>query len=209
MAGSSTRMQSFHEILGLGPSATIADIKAAYKSLAKKYHPDKNNSPQATALSQQLIQAYQVLTRVATGEQLGGTSSDDDGIPIETLPNLTLFVRGNTCSVTIDILDLMFLVILTECETYHCATPVDHGANGLQLCFPYKSPDDDTECYSTISLTFYPTTSHLLVQGSSYLLWIEEHLPIIWSCRPHIHGQCWPLVSHGSPPRHWPETTQA
>ena len=83
-------------------------------------------------------------------------------------------------SVTIDITDIMFLAYLEECQQHHCVSPVDRGHNGIQLRFEYASPDDANEHFGTISLTFYATTSRLLVQGTSYLLWIDEHLPIIY-----------------------------
>ena len=72
----------------------------------------------------------------------------------------------------------MFLVILSVCESHHGVSPVDRGVNGQQLKFPYASPGE-SEHYGSISLTFYPTTSRLLVQGSSYILWVDEHLPAI------------------------------
>ena len=64
----------------------------------------------------------------------------------------------------------MFLAVLEECENYYGISPV--------VSFDYTSPCD-SEIYGTISLTFYPSTSRLLVQGTSYLLWIDEHLPIV------------------------------
>ena len=82
----------------------------------------------------------------------------------------------------------MFLVILSECETYHDVSPIDRGLNGQQLRFPYTSPRD-SEHYGSISLTFYPTTSRLLVQGSSYLLWVDEHLPVICEQAEHRYLQ--------------------
>ena len=72
----------------------------------------------------------------------------------------------------------MFLVILSVCESHHGVSPVDRGVNGQQLKFPYTSPGE-SEHYGSISLIFYPTTSRLLVQGSSYILWVDEHLPAI------------------------------
>ena len=93
--------------------------------------------------------------------------------------NYTLNAHENTQSVTIDITDTMFLVIFEESEGHHSTKPIDHGHHGLQLRAPYVSPSDQTQ-YGNISLTFYPSTSRLLVQGSSYMLWVEEHLPLIY-----------------------------
>ena len=68
---------------------------------------------------------------------------------------------------------------MEECELHHNVRPVDRGSNGIQLRFDYTSPDD-AENFGTLSLTFYATTSRLLVQGTSYLLWVDEHLPLIY-----------------------------
>ena len=98
------------------------------------------------------------------------------------LPNITITIKDNICSTTIDIVDVMFHALLEHSIAYHgCLSDVvNRGHQGIQLKFPYISPTDSAP-YGTISLTFYATTSRLLVQGSSYILWIEEHLPHIYS----------------------------
>ena len=51
----------FYEILELKPNASEYDIKKAYYSLSKKYHPDKCKDDNATAKFQQINTAYQIL----------------------------------------------------------------------------------------------------------------------------------------------------
>lgn len=52
------------EILGLAPGATERDIKAAYRRLAKKYHPDTSDEPDAEARFIEITEAYNFLLEV-------------------------------------------------------------------------------------------------------------------------------------------------
>jgi len=52
-------MAKLYEILGVEVNATKADIKKAYRSLAKKYHPDKKGGDEE--MFKQIQKAYDVL----------------------------------------------------------------------------------------------------------------------------------------------------
>ena len=174
------------EVLGLQPTASLNDVKCAYRTLAKRYHPDKYNGPEAKTVFQKLNKAYHVLANQLCDDSDNrmcdkddnSQSNGDEGNDATLLTNVPIIMRENSFSVTIDILDMLFLVFVEECERHHGVTPIDRGQHGLQFRFSYISPNDN-EQYGTLSLTLYPTTSRLLVQGTSYLLWVNEHLPII------------------------------
>jgi DnaJ family protein A protein 5 len=57
-------MQCYYDILEVKRDCTFDEIKAAYKRLARKWHPDKNlEQPELAAEKFKLIQqAYEVLS---------------------------------------------------------------------------------------------------------------------------------------------------
>jgi hypothetical protein len=55
-------MTDLYGILGLTPRATAAEIKSAYRRLARKYHPDVSASPDANARFVQINKAYEILS---------------------------------------------------------------------------------------------------------------------------------------------------
>ncbi|GAB3327678.1 hypothetical protein GCM10027429_01700 [Marivirga atlantica] len=55
-------MSNYYQILGITENANLAEIKSAYKRLAKQYHPDLNPSPVAEDEFKKISVAYRVLS---------------------------------------------------------------------------------------------------------------------------------------------------
>ncbi|MEA5571032.1 J domain-containing protein [Calothrix sp. UHCC 0171] len=55
---------NYYTMLGLHPSASVIDIRRAYRELSKRYHPDTTDLPAtvATAQFQQINEAYATLS---------------------------------------------------------------------------------------------------------------------------------------------------
>jgi curved DNA-binding protein CbpA len=89
MAPMKTQAKDYYALLGIAPDATLADIKKAYRKLAKQYHPDVNNNPDAAERFREITEAYDTLTdpdRRRRYDQLYGhhtraktTGTDDTG----------------------------------------------------------------------------------------------------------------------------------
>lgn len=55
--------RDFYEVLGVPRSATTEDIKAAYRKLALKYHPDRNpGNKEAEEKFKEAAEAYEILS---------------------------------------------------------------------------------------------------------------------------------------------------
>ena len=80
-------MVNYYDILKVSPKASKAEIKSAYRRLARKLHPDKNNGSEETALRFAAIaEAYEILgnsreravyDRRILQEQFNGNGSSD------------------------------------------------------------------------------------------------------------------------------------
>lgn len=54
--------KDYYEILGVKRDASQTEIKSAYRKLAKKYHPDVNKTPEASAKFKDINEAFEVLS---------------------------------------------------------------------------------------------------------------------------------------------------
>ncbi|NOT51803.1 MAG: J domain-containing protein [Chitinophagaceae bacterium] len=62
-------IKDYYGILEIESSASLQDIKKAYRRLAQQYHPDKNhNDPYAAAQFAEIKEAYEVLTHPSKKE---------------------------------------------------------------------------------------------------------------------------------------------
>lgn len=75
--------RDYYDILGIARNASEADIKRAYRKLAKQHHPDRNrNDPKAVEKFKEVQEAYEVLSdknRRATYDQFGVAGSSGSG----------------------------------------------------------------------------------------------------------------------------------
>ncbi len=54
--------RDYYEVLGVSRDASENDLKSAFRNLARKYHPDVNNSPDAEEKFKEINEAYSVLS---------------------------------------------------------------------------------------------------------------------------------------------------
>ncbi len=96
--------KSLYETLNVNENATAAEIKKAYRTLAKKYHPDMNKSPEAEEKFKEINAAYEVL-----GDEQKKAQYDMHGDDMFGGQNFHDFARGQGAGVDInDILRQMF-----------------------------------------------------------------------------------------------------
>jgi curved DNA-binding protein CbpA len=55
-------VENLYAILGVAPNASDEEIKKVYRSLAMRYHPDRNDAPGAEARFKAVTKAYEVLS---------------------------------------------------------------------------------------------------------------------------------------------------
>lgn len=74
--------RDFYEILGVSKNASEAEIKSAYRKLARKHHPDADKSPGAAEKFKEVSEAYQVLSDSSKRQQYDqfGHSAFDRGV---------------------------------------------------------------------------------------------------------------------------------
>lgn len=74
--------KDYYEVLGVSKDASDADIKSAFRKLAKKYHPDICKEPDAEAKFKEVQEAYAVLSDSAKRkqyDQFGHAAFDNTG----------------------------------------------------------------------------------------------------------------------------------
>ena len=74
--------RDFYEVLGVDKNASDAEIKSAYRKLAKKYHPDVSKEPDAAEKFKEIGEAYSVLgdaQKRKTYDQFGSAAFEQGG----------------------------------------------------------------------------------------------------------------------------------
>jgi curved DNA-binding protein CbpA len=69
--------KGYYAILGVSEKAKYTDIRAAYRLLAKKYHPDRNNSDFAEDMIKKINAAFEVLSNREKRRQYDETDFDN------------------------------------------------------------------------------------------------------------------------------------
>jgi molecular chaperone DnaJ len=63
-----TAERDYYELLGVPRTATEADIKRAFRRLARELHPDVSSAPDAEERFREVVEAYEVLSKSETRE---------------------------------------------------------------------------------------------------------------------------------------------
>ena len=89
--------RDYYEVLGVSRSATAEDVKNAFRSLARKYHPDVNKEPDAEERFKEINEAYGVLSdpeKRAAYDRYGFSGVNTNGMPDYSSMDLSDILEG-------------------------------------------------------------------------------------------------------------------
>ena len=92
-------MKDYYSILQISRSANTIEIKAAYRNLSKKYHPDVNHAQNASLLFIEIKEAYEVLidnSRRLHYNQLLDFAMQQQTRDINIVPTIAVFYCDNS-----------------------------------------------------------------------------------------------------------------
>jgi len=80
--------RNFYEVLGVGRGASKDEIQAAYRKLARQWHPDINKDPQAEDRFKEISEAYDVLSDPETRRRYDAFGEDFRRVPEDVDPEM-------------------------------------------------------------------------------------------------------------------------
>jgi molecular chaperone DnaJ len=89
--------RDYYEVLGVPKSASADDLKSAFRSLARKYHPDVSDAPNAEDKFKEINEAYAVLSdqdKRAAYDRYGHAGVNTQGMPDFTNIDLSDILEG-------------------------------------------------------------------------------------------------------------------
>ena len=170
---------NLYKLLECEKNATPIEIRRKFRELARKFHLDKNNSPDAKSIFQEINNAYVTLSNPTSRREYdrkNGIRHEDYEIveyQVKTTANitsLTVHFSGDTD------------IWVKACQQFYGSKGVERGIHGVQFKGPFVTLPSEVP-FGTISVTLYNHNVRrrpcFLVQGSSYMLWEAEHLPVL------------------------------
>lgn len=101
--------KDYYEVLGVPKNASEQDIKKAYRSMAKKYHPDRNkDNPEAEAKFKEVQEANEVLSDPQKERLM--TSMDMRHLKMEELEQVALVDKASVDKVLAVLADLILKI---------------------------------------------------------------------------------------------------
>ena len=106
-----------YEILGVNPDASMSDIKSAYRSLSKDYHPDRNkDDPEASRKLQDVQEAYAILKDPERRKRYDetGSASDAHRTTEAEIEQTIIHLFSSVLNGGEDVISVNFPVVMTQ-----------------------------------------------------------------------------------------------
>lgn len=135
--------RDYYAILGVTPASEDVVIRAAYRALMRRYHPDSNSSSEAAERAQAINAAYAVLSDPEQRARYDGSIAAAGLVKVEphsTFPGPAFLRPGPLATGALALLAAMLLVIAIDPPV--ATPPGQESASPRTAAAPAEAPED-------------------------------------------------------------------